>query len=62
MLSSFTGYPTRLKTRGSPSACAMRAGGGSGKFILERGAGGSGGILMDVETLAEGMAKRISES
>ncbi len=46
------------KNRGSPSDFEQSVGGGSRELDSERGIGGSGGILMDVETLAKGMAKR----
>ena len=38
-----------LKNRGSPSVCARSAGGGSRELDSERGVGGSGGIVMDVD-------------
>jgi hypothetical protein len=39
------------KNRGSPSDLELSAGGGNREFISERGAGGSGGISMDVQFL-----------
>ena len=50
------------KTRGSPSACAMRTGGGSRELDSERGIGVRGGIVMDVDFVRIGYGVLFSQN